>query len=124
MNEAKLKLFNYILLSTGIFAGLGFVIYASGGVGGMLDLFTLWMILPYSILLLVSYRAASRRTLITVATLSALCLLSIYWYIDSLFVHPNAQGALIFLFLPLYQLLATIVGFLVLATANLISGGK
>lgn len=111
MNETRLKVIDYLLLCATILGTLGFIMYAAGGIGGALDVFTLWTILPPVMLLLVCNRSTSLRTLITVTTLSILCALSMYLYVDSLFIHPDAQGALIFFFLPLYQLVVILLGF-------------
>ena len=124
MNETKYKSLNYLLLGVGIFASLCFMTYASGGIDDLLNLFTLWTIFPFSILLLITYRTTSRKTLITTTIFSTLCVLSTYFYFDSLFIHPDAQGALIFFFLPLYQLFATVVGFGISAVANFFSTRK
>ncbi len=124
MNEIKLKTLNSTLLIVSSLIALGLITYASGGVSGLLSGFTIWSVLPYLILVFISYRAQSVRTLLAVTILSVVCILSTYLYFDSLFVHPDAQGALIFLFLPLYQLFATIVGFGILAVANFFSTRK
>lgn len=111
MNEKKLKVSNLVILLLGIILTLGFSAYAGGGLGLLLSGFTLLRVLPYLALLFVSYRAVSHRVLFTVTLLGTLFVLSTYLYFDSLFIRPDAQGALIFLFLPIYQLLALLVGF-------------
>lgn len=111
MNEKKIKVSNLVVLLLGIILTLGFSAYAGGGLGLLLSGFTLLGVLPYLVLLFVSYRAVSLRLLFTVTLLGTLFVLSTYLYFDSLFIHPDAQGALIFLFLPIYQLLALLVGF-------------
>jgi hypothetical protein len=124
MDTTKYKSINLVLLSVGIFAPLGFMTYASGGIDGLLDLYTLWTILPFFVLLLITLHTSSRETLIATTILGTLCLLSTYLYFDSLFIHPDAQGALIFIFLPLYQLFSIIVGFIVFGIVKFISQRK
>lgn len=122
MKETKLKRRNYLLLSVGFIVTLGFVMYASSD--SFLNIFTLWTLIPYLFLLAVSYSSKSKKTLTTVFVLSIAGILSIYYYFDVLFINFGAQGGLIFLFLPLYQLLAITVSFLALWIVNFFSNRK
>jgi hypothetical protein len=120
MNDKKIKLFNIIVLISGIILTLIFSLYADGGLKSLLNIFTLFGIVPYLSLLFIFYRAVSYRILCTVGLLGFLLLLSTYFYIDSLFIHPDAQGALTFLFLPIYQILAIFFGFIISAIVGFI----
>jgi hypothetical protein len=125
MNDKKIKLLNYILLTISIFVMLSFLFYAGKGIESLLSPFILWALSPFFILLCITYYARFRNTLITAMSLSVLFLGAIFLYFDSLFsTHPDAQGALIFLFLPLYQTLAIIIGFCILGIINFIGNRK
>lgn len=124
MNDKKLKVFNFALLLLGALLTLGFLSYAGGGLSSLLDWFVLLGILPYFILAVVSHYAILHRIAVVVASLSIIFLFSTYVYYDSLFIHPDAQGALIFLFLPIYQLLALLVGFGISGTVGFIQKGR
>ncbi len=120
MNDKKLKIFNVVVLLLSIILTFYFLAYASGGAGVLLSGFTLWGVSPFLVLLLISHRAISHRSVITTTLLSILCFLGTYLYFDSLFVHLDAQGALVFLFLPIYQLLSLLVGFGISAVVGFI----
>jgi hypothetical protein len=122
MDDKKLKVVTYAVLCISTLGVIGFVTYTSGGFDVLSNgfLFVLWAVSPYILLGTVSFRAMSHRTVLTSSVLSVLCMASVYMYFDSLFIHPDAQGALVFLFLPLYQLFAICFGFGISAMVKLI----
>ena len=120
MNHEKLKVFNVIALFFGIFLTLAFSVYADRE----LKWFSLLPIVPYLLLMIILFHAVSSRVIFTVTLLGIILTLSTYFYFDSLFLHPDAQGALIFLFLPIYQLIALLVGFGISAIVSLIQKRK
>jgi hypothetical protein len=124
MDDKKIKLLNYILLGFSIFTTFGLLVYAGGGINSMLTLLALWPLVPFLVLVVTTYRATLRKTLVTTTILSFLHTLSIYLYFDSLFVHLDAQGALIFLFLPLCQMFTIVLGFSILGIVNFVNNKK
>ena len=81
--------------------------YAYQDIKGYLALFVLllWAISPYlSLLFTLKMFSQSKRIFAAISTLVlALVLLSGYALYDTVFVQADAQNALIFIFLPIYQ---------------------
>lgn len=124
MQDAKIRLFNRALLLLGVFATLSLGVYAGGKFDSLWSTITLWEILPFLTLFIIEKRTKSYRALLGVTLLSILYVLSVYAYIDSLFIHPDAQGALVFLYLPFYQLIAIGFGLAIIFILNLIQKKK
>jgi hypothetical protein len=89
-----------------------------GSMSALLDGFTLWMILPYIILLAMVRLSASSASFLIATILSIICTLSLYIYFDALFIHPDPQSGLISIFLPLYQLAAIALGLVISTVAH------
>ena len=101
-----MKKINYAVLLVITAATLAFTIsdvrdtkYAIG--------FTLWSIVPwlYAFGLVYVVNHVKKLKFILIITL-ALGLFGIWAFIDTLYIHLDPQGGLVFLFLPLWQLLA------------------
>ena len=87
------------------------LVYAGGGFGSLIEHFwqTLWVISPYGLIATLTYFIQSLYKRIAMLFASVVCFLANVLYVDSLFLHIDAQGALIFLFLPAYQGITVIV---------------
>lgn len=85
---------------------LTFVALVMAG-GGLLTLwkggFIMWILLPFSALFAARRLASSHEVLFTVAIISVICAFSTLLYAD-MFIRPDAQSPLLFLFLPICQL--------------------
>lgn len=78
-------------------------------------LICLWSVLPYLLMACATELLKSPRTQSWWLTVSAvMVMLAITAYYHTLFVRPDAQGALIFLFLPLVQCLITFGAFILI----------
>lgn len=105
MTDKHLKTLSFIGLALGALATSILLAYAGGNLISLWSGFTLWALSPYIILFLIIYFSKTRLVLSTMTAVSLICCLSTSLYIDSIFIHPDAQGALVFLFLPFYQLI-------------------
>jgi len=74
-----------------------------------------WACLPYGILLFFNniYRGVFKKDLVLLITTAVVTGFAVLILIDSLFIHIDAQSGMIFLFLPVYQVLAAFVGGLI-----------
>lgn len=108
MNTIKnLRLVGYATLVFAIIVDVWFEQYARGSVGVRIDGYSVWIAAPFILMVVAIAIANSLRSLKVVFVLSVLLALSslfIYWH--ALFIHVDAQGSLVFVFLPLYQLVA------------------
>lgn len=84
--------------------------YAYKNIAGyiLLGVFLAWAASPYVILWLLSNKAVDDR--VSVLTILGgtvlICGLTLALLIDTVFIHIDAQGGLVFLFLPIYQWIA------------------
>ena len=105
-----LRLLTYSIASVGAAATLAAMVYAGGSLRSLLDGFTIWALVPYAAFAAAAAIARTRGSLLA-AFLSCLAAvgfgLFIYW--DALFVHISSTSALVFIFIPLYQLLAAAI---------------
>lgn len=69
-------------------------------------LFFLWAIGPQFVLLLCVKRFSGWWQCVALAVQVVFAALSSYGYYDTMYVHTDAQGALVFIFLPLWQYVA------------------
>ena len=131
MNTKVFKLVSVVLSLLGIVVTFGFEIYASGGVisntfhsvSGVLV--TLWPFVPYGILLCAASLFQSIHTRLTTMILAImLVFFGIGIYADSLLVNLDPQGALNFLFVPIYQLGIIIVGYSIMASVAFVKTKK
>jgi hypothetical protein len=81
--------------------------YAYQNVSGYLGLFLFlaWAVSPYAYLYWMSGRlnASGPVKLARLIVTAIVCVGGIYIVVDSAFIHLDAQGGLIFIFLPIYQ---------------------
>lgn len=73
--------------------------------------FSLWSIVPYLSLMIFIHLFRKHEFTYKVVNIGAgmIILVSLAFLIDTVFIHTDAQGALVFLFLPIYQWLALLL---------------
>jgi hypothetical protein len=95
-----------IALLVAILASGWFEQYAKGSSAKIaLDGFAVWVASPFVLMLIPVALAHSVRAQFAILVVSAILAAGgvlLYW--DAIFVHIDAQGAFVFLFIPLYQL--------------------
>ncbi len=107
--SVKEKVEQIKLISYGInlFAGLVTIIvgilsmdtFALGAIG-----FLIWAISPYIfIVLMTKYSTKYTATLVVIGISSVLSIGGVFMLIDAMYVHPDPQGALAFVVIPIYQ---------------------
>ena len=106
----------YFLSLVAILSTISLLIYSAHPWGGnyayktasdylLLLVFIFWAFSPYMYLLIRSFRARwVNKQLITWFVVSMIvCAGGVSIFVDTVFIHIDAQGALVFLFLPIYQ---------------------
>ena len=73
--------------------------------------FSFWSIIPYLALMILIhlFKEYKLSYYIVISGSEVIILTSLLFLIDTVFIHPNSQGAYIFLFLPIYQWLAILL---------------
>lgn len=116
MNQRIAKKTIRLLASLGVIATVTLSIYAAQPWGDndayqdisgylLLTVFVAWAISPYAYL----FRSAGRHSpnrmsnLFRVAVTLLICIGGIAVVFDTVFIHPDAQGGLVFILLPVYQ---------------------
>jgi hypothetical protein len=74
-----------------------------------------WACLPYGILLFLNIIKAGKlkKDIVLLLTTAIVSGFGIILIIDAFFIHIDAQGGLVFLFIPIYQSIAAIAGGLI-----------
>ena len=64
-----------------------------------------WVISPYLALIILFRKSGKSRSerVINVIASSLICLPPLYWKFDTIFIHRDAQGIFLFLYLPIFQ---------------------
>ncbi len=93
--------------------------YAYRNLSGYLSLFgfMLWAVSPYLVLAFILYFCRNNSTSMTIAFIGTviIVLAAAVILVDAFFIHLDAQGALVILFLPVYQWLAAFLLILICA---------
>lgn len=107
---AGLRTANVLVLLLGAFACGWFEKVAARAENLLsLDAFSVWVASPYFLLLIPVVLAHSKKGQVALLVVSLLMVAgALFIYYDTMFVHLDAQGGLVFLFLPLWQLLAVL----------------
>ena len=70
----------------------------------------IWALVPYAVLLASSALAGTRGRALAAFIVSLLASgFALFVYGDALFVHTSSTGGLVFLFIPLYQLIPAVI---------------
>ncbi len=107
---SALRIASYCILSLGVVATLAAMVYAGGSIASLLSGFTVWAVAPYVAFLIAVVIAPTRGAAIAALVFClAAALFASFIYFDALFVHISSTGALVFVFIPLYQLLTAAI---------------
>lgn len=110
MNPQHSKVVARFAAAGGALATIGAIGHAAGSASSLLSGFTVWALLPYLVLLASSRVAVSRGRALTVAIIAPLVsAFALFFWADALFVHTTSTSPLVFLFVPLYQLIASLI---------------
>jgi hypothetical protein len=84
----------------------------SAGLSPFLVIMLVWCLSPYALLALALRRPwmSTEAVLVAFATTIAASGFALYIYTVAFFVKPDAQGGLVFLFIPLWQWMGALVG--------------
>ena len=96
-----------LALGVGAFATIAAMVLAGDGAAALLSGLTIWALLPYALLLTCSRFAGTRGRALTVCIVAVLATaFAVVAYADALFIESSSTSALVFAFVPLYQLVA------------------
>ena len=104
MSAPQLRAAARITLAVGAVAALAWIAHLGGGLSSLLDLPTLWTLLPYALFFAASAFARSRgqaRALLWVCALATLPALLLY--VATFLVSFGFTNAIVLLFVPFYQ---------------------
>ena len=110
MNPQQSKTATQATLGCGALVTIAALAHAGGGASSLLSGFTIWPLLPYAVLLASSaFASTSGRALAAfiVSLLAAGFALLVYG--DALFGHTSSMSGLVFVFIPLYQLIVAVI---------------
>ncbi|HEX8298182.1 MAG TPA: hypothetical protein VF594_03405 [Rubricoccaceae bacterium] len=113
MSPTALRRLTLALLATGAIGTLAALVWAGDGLDALSGAglgFAAWAILPYAALAVgLSHFASARARVAGLAGAAAIVLGAAALYADALWLHPDAQGALAFVFVPVVQLAVVLV---------------
>ena len=99
-----------LALAVGVLVTIAAMVLAGGSAAALLSGFTIWALLPYALLLASSRLAGTRGRVLTVCIVSVVAsAFAVAAYADALFIDSSSTGALVFLFVPLYQAIAVAI---------------
>jgi|ERR1051326_3789642 hypothetical protein len=109
----------YGAIAIGAIGTVAVMAYAGQSLESLFSGFTAWTLAPFAIFALACSVARNRGVVIVtlVAVILAL-VLGAFIYIDALFVHIHSTGALVFIFVPLYQLIVAVIVLVAALTTN------
>jgi len=102
----QLRYFIYAITLLASAGSLGLMAYAGQSFESLLSGFTLWVVAPYAVLAAAGAIARTWPVVIVSLLVSLICIgYAILVYLDAFFVHTHSTSALVFIFVPLYQLI-------------------
>ena len=106
----KLNTITVAVLIVGAMVTLVALFHGGGSFSSLLDGFTVWALVPYTAFFASCRLARARgRALATLIVSSLATAFAALVYIDAMFIHTGSMGGLVFIFIPLYQLLAALI---------------
>jgi hypothetical protein len=105
-----MKSITYTVLAIGALGTLGVMAYAGQSLESLVSGFTLWALAPFATFAAACALARSRAVAIGVLVAAVVAtLFAAFVYIDAFFIHIHSTSALVFIFIPLYQLVAAVI---------------
>ena len=105
-----MRVVSYCIAAVGTVVTLVAMAHGGGGLRSLLSGFTIWALVPYAGFAAASAIARTRASLIAAFAVGLTAVLfGSFMYLNALFVHISSTSALVFVFIPLYQLLAAVV---------------
>ena len=102
-----MKAVTYSVLVIGVLGTLAVMVHAGGSAQSLVSGFTLWAVLPYVVFAAACALSRVREIILTTLIASVVgTLFAALIYIDAFFIHISSTSALVFIFIPLYQLIA------------------
>jgi hypothetical protein len=103
------------ILVIGSFVTVAALVRGGGSIASLFSGFTVWALVPYGILFASSSLArTSGRALATLIVSSLATAFAVLIYFDAMFVSTSSTSALVFVFIPLYQLIVAAILFAVI----------
>jgi hypothetical protein len=104
-----MKSITYTVLAIGALGTLGVMAYAGQSLESLVSGFTLWALAPFATF--AAACALARRAVAIGVLVAAVVatLFAAFIYIDAFFIHIHSTSALVFIFIPLYQLVAAAI---------------
>ncbi len=107
MTLCSRKIATQSTLGVGALISLGALYYAGQSVRSLLSGFTAWVILPYAVFSVACSLVRTRGVALIIFVVSVMAVLCAgFIYVDALFLHSSSTSALVFIFIPLYQVIA------------------
>ena len=101
----RFRYLTYAFSLVGAIGTVALMAYAGQSLKSLLSGFTPWAIAPYAVFAAAGAIARTRAIVVVTAFVSlAAVLYAAFAYVDVFFVHIHSTGALVFIFVPLYQL--------------------
>jgi len=108
MNTKSIIAIGYFILGAAL---LGTVFFATTGVNSVIAMVLIlsWMLVPYIVLayILRSGSESVRKAVLNCGTVFLISAGGMYMLVDVMFIHPDPQGAIAVLMVPLLQLIGT-----------------
>jgi hypothetical protein len=100
------------ILASGPFVTVAALFHAGDNLWSLLNGLTAWALIPYALFLASCPIARSRGRALATLTVSGLATaFAVLVYGDAMFIHTNSTSSLVFIFVPLYQLIAAAILF-------------
>jgi len=108
--DSAMKSITYAVLMIGALGTLAVMAYAGQSLESLVSGFTLWALAPFATF--AAACALARSRVLTIGALVAVILATLFAafiYIDAFFIHIHSTSALVFIFIPLYQLVVAVI---------------
>ena len=103
----KYRTLTSTVLAIGALVTVAALLHGGGSASALLSGFTPWALAPYAVLLAATRLARTPRISIAVLVVSGLATaFGSVVYVDAMFLREGSTNSLVFLFIPLYQLMA------------------
>ena len=110
MTTQHFSIISRLALGVGVLGTSAAMVMAGGSVAALLSGLTIWALLPYALLLASSRFAGTRGRALTACIVSVVAsAFAVVAYADALFIDSSSTNALVFVFVPLYQLIAAAI---------------